>query len=91
MPLITMLNDENGSDKDKLTLQGSAPIETLGSEAIDILNQDVSALKFRLRDSGASDSEESTYLWMSKSGLLLRVTSGSTVTTRLSAYQGPRL
>jgi len=68
-----------------IAIQGGARIHC------DYQLREIACLKFRLRDSGASDSEESTYLWMSKSGLLLRVTSGSTVTTRLSAYQGPRL
>jgi hypothetical protein len=91
MPLITMLNDENGKDEDKLTVQDSVHIESLGFETIDLLNQRVSALKLRMRDSVATHSEDSEYLWMSNSGLLLQITSGNQVVTTLSSYQGPQL
>jgi hypothetical protein len=91
VPLVTILNNEKNNDEVKLTAQRPAPIESLGSETIDILNQRVSALRFRMRDSTASGSEDSTYLWMSKSGLLLQVTSDKTVITKLSSYQGPAL
>ena len=91
IPLITMLNDENGKDEDRLRVQDSVPIESLGSETIDLLNQRVSALKFRIRDSVASDSEDSDYLWMSNSGLLLQVTSGNQAITKLTSYEGPQL
>ena len=91
MPLITMLNDENGKDEDQLTVQDSVHIESLGSETIDLLNQRVSALKFRIRDSVASDSEDSDYLWMSNSGLLLQVTSGNQAITKLTSNEGPQL
>ena len=89
MPLITMLDGEN--DEVKLTAQEPATIESVGSETIELLNQRVSALKFRINDSAASDSEDTNYLWMSKSGLLLQVTSGNAVITKLSSYQGPQL
>ncbi len=91
MPLITMLNDENGKDEDKLTVQESESIEFLRFETIDLLNQRVSALKFRMRDSVSTDPGDSDYFWMSNSGLLLQVTSGNQVVTALSSYEGPHL
>jgi hypothetical protein len=91
VPLITMLNDENGKDEDKLTVEESGSIESLGFETISLLNQRVTALKFRMRDSAATDPGNSDYLWMSNSGLLLQVTSGNQVVTTLSSYEGPQL
>src|ERR1700690_1468296 len=91
MPLITLLNDKNGKDEDQLTVNDSTPIESLGSETIDLLNQRVSALKFRMKDSAESDPGDPRDIWMSKSGLLLQVSSGNMVITRLSSYQGPQL
>jgi hypothetical protein len=91
IPMITMLHDENGKDEVKLIADEPVTVESLGSETLDLLNQRVSALKFRMKDSAESHSGEPAYFWMSKSGLLLQVTSGQIVVTRLSSYEGPPL
>jgi hypothetical protein len=91
IPLITLLNDDNGKDEDKLSVQDSVQIECLGSETIDLLSQRVPAWKFRMRDPGASGPDHSDYSWTSRSGILLQGTSGNQTTIKLTAYEGPQL
>lgn len=70
-----------------LKLQETEKLEYLGRENIEVVGQTVSAHKFSLK--GPSGGAEEN-LWLSDSGLLLRLTSAD-LSVVLTNYQGPPL
>lgn len=87
IPLIA-IEDGDTTDSTILRVQEIEQVEYLGQEKIDVVGQTVIAHKFRVSDPASAIPED---LWLSDSGLLLRLTQQGNPSLLLTSYEGPPL
>lgn len=87
MPLIT-IEDGDTPDSTILKVQETEQVEYIGREKVDVVGQTVLAHKFRITDPASAAPED---LWLSDSGLLLRLTQQGNPSLLLTSYDGPPL
>lgn len=85
--LIT-IEDGDTANSTILKVQENEQVEYLGRENIAVVGQTVLANKFRIRETGSTAPED---LWLSDSGLLLRLSQQGNPSLVLTSYEGPRL
>lgn len=87
IPLIT-IEDGDTADSTILKVQEIEQVEYLGRANIAVAGQTIVAHKFRVRDGSSAAPED---LWLSDSGLLLRLSQEGNPSLVLTNYDGPPL
>jgi hypothetical protein len=89
---VLSLHDDATNTGIELRVEETDQIEYLSRERIKLLDREILADKFRIDDIERPNSENTNFVWVSQSGIVLQITAiGDDSPIRLTEYSGPML
>jgi hypothetical protein len=89
---VLSLHDDAKNTGIELGIEETSQIEYLSQERIKLLDREILAFKFRIDDVERPNSENTDFVWVSQSGIILQIRGDSDDSSiRLTEYSGPTL